>query len=185
MIIQITACNGWVSEAGGSLKVGDTVTLGQLDWVVLAMDGGKALLLSVEILETRAFDSTSNNWENSEIRAYLNGSFFNSTFNNQEKSKIVETELTTTNQNRTNDRVFLLSADESKEYVSGYVHRNIRRIRNAEYTGTGNTSIWWLRSSGSRPCRAAYAFSDGRASDFGDGVDITDVGVRPAMWFNP
>lgn len=60
LALSFTACSGSnppginksaeeddnLQEADKSVQVGDRITLGKIDWLVLAVDGGKALLLS-------------------------------------------------------------------------------------------------------------------------------------------
>ena len=186
LIISITACTGTIPRLNSSLEVGDIVQLGQLDWVVLTVDGGRALLLSEKVLETRAFDSSLKNWENSDIRAYLNGSFFETTFNDQEKRRIADTRLTTTGQNRTDDKIFLLSVEEINEYMGDTAHLNMRNARIAENITTGNVSWWWLRSPGLSSSVAASVRYVGGIFVSGNYVlDCINVGVRPALWLNP
>jgi len=185
VIISITACTGTIPGLNNSLEVGDIVQLGKLDWIVLTVDGGRALLLSEKVLETRAFDSSLKNWENSDIRAYLNGSFFETTFNDQEKRRIADTRLTTAGQNRTDDKIFLLSIEEINEYMGDTAHLNMRNARIAENITTGNVSWWWLRSPGNFSITAAYVNGDGVIYGNGRRVDGNYGGVRPALWINP
>jgi hypothetical protein len=51
LIFALAACGG-----GKSAEVGGTVQFGQIDWIVLAVENDKALLLSEKVLETRATD---------------------------------------------------------------------------------------------------------------------------------
>gem|GEM_PF-5955260 len=90
LALSLTACGG------DSLKVGDTVQFGELDWLVLAVEGDKALLLSKDLLEMRRYHDvyTWITWEDSDIRQYLNGEFYNG-FSAEEKGWIVETSLLT------------------------------------------------------------------------------------------
>lgn len=67
-------------------------------------------MVSKQILFAKRFDSSSNNWANSELRNYLNGEFFEQAFTPKEKQCIVNSILTDVN--NTKDDVFLLSTDE-------------------------------------------------------------------------
>ena len=158
----ISACgSGILTGVNKLIEVGDTIQLGKIDWIVLTIDDGKALLLSDKIIETKAFDSISNDWENSEIRKYLNGAFYDTKFNNQEKKKIAETRLTTENQNRTDDKIFLLSVEEVNEYMGDNAHLNMRNAKIAENIETKDTWWWWLRSPGFENYETAYVEEDG------------------------
>jgi len=90
------------------------------DWRVLDVQHGKALIISEEIIEDRAYHSTRKaiTWEKCKLRSYLNGEFFNSL--GQDKSRIVGSKINnpsnpwygTSGGNATYDKVFLLSLDE-------------------------------------------------------------------------
>ena len=179
LTFALTACG---SSNGGSLKSvekGDVISLGDIDWVVLeVVDGKKALILSDKVLETRAFDASSNDWETSDIRQYLNGEFYDNTFSSSEKDKIIESDIANTG-NNTKDKVFLLSSGDAAS--AKYFANNAERI--ALNINTGNTSWWWLRSPGFTSSHAALVWIDGYVY-----VDcyyvISDGGVRPALWLN-
>ena len=49
-----------------------------VEWQVLAREDNKALVISRYGLDAKRFDVSSNNWDNSEIRKWLNGEFYNS-----------------------------------------------------------------------------------------------------------
>lgn len=122
--------------------VGDVVLFGGIDWRVLDIQGGRALLLSDRILEERAFDPATA-WDTSEIRTWLNGEFYNDTFTPEERGRIVETTIpnpvwlwgtgpmvlpdTVFEIDDTTDKIFLLSLEEVLQYFgdSGTVHRGV------------------------------------------------------------
>ena len=130
----LAACDagsGAYSETIGSpyasAVIGDTIQLGGLDWLVLDIQDGKALVLSEKILSQRAWNGEQAllTWGPSDIRQYLNGAFFENTFTEEEKTFIVETNVIN-NENPwfgsagtgsdTLDRVFLLSLEEVVYY---------------------------------------------------------------------
>ncbi len=94
-----------------------------IKWRVLEEKDGKLFLLSEYILDYESFDVTSNNYENSSIRKWLNETFLNDAFNETEQARILTTEVkntatSTSNSNNkyacnnTQDKVFLLSYEE-------------------------------------------------------------------------
>jgi hypothetical protein len=179
----------------GQVSVGDMIQLGGLDWLVLAVEDGKALVLSDKVLERRAYQSDGEKtWESSDLREYLNGSFYNSTFNDQEKNLIIETELVNANNpdhgtaggNSTRDKVFLLSIDEVNKYMGDEAHIIIRSAIIAKSLATDEASWWWLRSPGRTSHYTVVVHSDGYISDggFSDGGGDGRSGVRPALWIN-
>ncbi len=136
---------GGIIEFGSypQTKDGDTFKVEPIKWRVLEINNGKALLLSEKILDAHMFAEESNNYANSEIRRWLNNEFYNEAFNDEEKSRIVTTnvdnsirstypnglseeelkECWDSGKNKyacdnTNDKIFLLSQQEvtKKEY---------------------------------------------------------------------
>ena len=65
-----------------------------IKWRVLTDNySGKRLLLAENILVNHRYAASSNNYANSEIRAYLNDTFWNTAFTDSEKSMIDETDV--------------------------------------------------------------------------------------------
>jgi len=140
---------------------------------VIAEQDGLALVLSVEVFDCRQFHSTLNecNWDNSNIRGYLNTHFLNS-FTRAEQARIVE-------QYETTDKIFLLSLEEVMLYFGdGDQYNETRRARNTQ----GKYNYWWLRSPGAKACFATIVRSDGLVNAKGRILDDAGGGVRPAMW---
>jgi hypothetical protein len=137
-------------------------------WLVLENRGNQVLVLSVDILENRRFDASSNEWSSSEIRSYLNGEFMNR-FSAEERAKIVDTN---------GDNVFLLSIDE----VNSYFTDDNSRIA---LDSTGNAWWWWLRwSSSSSSGGFAPVVRNGDVGSNGIIVYDNNIGIRPAMWIS-
>ena len=182
LALLFASCGG---NPHSKAQAGDTIQLGNINWLVLAVEGGKALVLSEKVMENRAYrpQGINVNWENCSLREFLNGSFYNSAFSEQEKKWIVESQLINANNpqygtsggNSTKDKVFLLSIDEVNKYMGDGAHVN---IRNAKKTDSG----WWLRSPGGISNYAAYVNGDGDVRVLGLDAAYTGGGVRPALW---
>lgn len=206
---------GTVAEAANTdgFRVGATVGFGGYKWRVLDIRDGKALLITEDITEQRAYHGTGTviTWEACDLRKYLNGEFYEK-FGSNDKAKIVKTTNKNLNNqwygtsggNDTEDYVFLLSLDEAARYfgdssellrdkgdrIDNYISdgNNARRIASID----GEEHWWWLRSPGNHNDDDASAFSNTAASVFADGtinVDGNTVnskydGVRPALWFS-
>lgn len=101
-----------------------------IEWIVLAKDDKKVLLLSKYIVDCKPFDYVdianldkmseekknnykSINWENSSLRKWLNNDFYDNCFSSNERKKIIETYLYDVD---TVDRIFCLSESEYKKY---------------------------------------------------------------------
>lgn len=130
----------------------DTVTFGiqkdnflgiakePIEWIVLAREEGKALLMTKYIIDCKPFDyvdieklndtseETKNNyknvtWESCSLRKWLNSEFIESSFSAEEKKHIAETVIVDT---KTADKIFCLSEGEYKEYFNngGYYEKD-------------------------------------------------------------
>ena len=91
--------------------------------------------------------------------------------------------------NPTEDRVFLLSSAEAKQYFSDDKSRECKPsefaiARGINYYEGDKTCWWWLRSPGNRGINAAYVYIVGRVDMDGLDVRYASVGVRPALWLN-
>lgn len=204
--------------------VGNYVTFGEypqttagedmtpIEWLVLARDGDKALLISRYGLDAQPYnkDHTSVTWETCTLRTWLNGTFYNKAFSSAEQAAILTTSVdnskyqcysgwSTNGCNNTQDKVLLLSYAEANKYF-GVTYDNRRNtksrvaptayaIAHGAWTSSSdktadsvNAGWWWLRSPGSDQRSAAYVFADGSLYDLSVGSD--SASVRPALWVN-
>jgi hypothetical protein len=173
--------NLWPVTAIPEILLGEVnVTFGGYTWRVLDVAENKALLITDDIIENRAYNSELTNitWEKCTLRQYLNGDFYNK-FSDAEKSAIIETTLVNNNNARygtvggdtTQDKVFLLSIDEVNQYFKSNAERSIE-------------AWWWLRSPGYYSNSAAYVNIDGYVNGFGDNVIDNYGSVRPVLYIN-
>ncbi len=191
-------------SSGYKFSSGTTVTnstvyyfkIEPIRWRILSEDGDTALIFCDSIIANKRFGS-SNNYKNSEIRAWLNDQFYNTAFNTLQKDLIntvlVDNSVASTGYSSnkyacedTSDNVFLLSYKEvtnsayytaRKMTVSDYARATGARMSNdSGYYGNG----WWLRSPyyyGGSLARAVY--DDGGVGY--DYVNHTYYGVVPAL----
>ena len=101
---------------------------GRYDWRVLDEQGGRALVITRDIIEIRPYDAefTDEVWESCGLREYLNGEFFDRAagFTESEQARIAETKIVTPNNQwygtwggkNTLDKIFLLSLEEADRY---------------------------------------------------------------------
>ncbi len=162
------------------LKVGDTVRIGrfeqngnladgaeQIEWIVLAVQGSKALVISRAVLDQMTYSPGGTDWESSNIRAYLNYGFYDTVFTSKEKSRIRETRI-----ENVTDRVFLLSDQDVMDYFAP--GKRVAELTKAAAASSGEKrATWWLRS--------------GMAVDYVNGSIVywepsSPLGIRPAMW---
>lgn len=153
-------------------KVGKIVKFGiyksvEIKWRVLDVDmsDNTALLVSEYGWEEMRFDAKSNNWSNSEIRKWLNETFYNA-FTPSEQAKIIS--------RPGGEKVFLLS----KEEVEYFCTKNNAGICYPQEAS--DPVCWWLRSPGSYPNFTMYVDRNGVVCD-GSFVHLANCYVRPAI----
>lgn len=135
-----------------------------IKWRILSEDGETAFILSENILDASRFDPSYNNYEESEIRAYLCGDFYSTAFLLTQQELIEETDVVNSAAstgyssngyvcNNTLDKVFLLSYSEVSNVGYGFGSDEDRAKNVTEYASangvTANdqgTGCWWLRS---------------------------------------
>ncbi len=189
-----------------------------IEWLVLAYDeaGHRALLLSRYALDARPYNAEfmDMTWEKCTLRAWMNDEFYHRAFSEAEQALILVTEVDNSNKQRysgwsysggadTQDRVFLLSYREAKNYlgvrsnvVEGAVQNKRSRVvptayalSRGAYASKYNLSEdgrqagwWWLRQPGVNQHYAAVVNTDGSLYHYyvhrGYGC------VRPALWIS-
>ena len=125
------------------LGVEDTFELADTTWKILDITSAGYICLA-DSIENMEFDSDSNNWENSDLRGYLNKDFFEKIAAEIGLGNIVpfERDLLSldgqTEYGKCEDKVSLLTVDEYRKYRS--------LIPNTK------NYWWWLITPWSTPC---------------------------------
>lgn len=159
------------------LGIGDTFELVDTTWKILDITGVGYICLA-DSIEDMEFDSNSNNWENSNLRDYLNEEFLEKIAAEIGLENIVpfERDLLSldgqTEYGKCEDKISLLTVDEYRKY------RNL--IPNTK------DCWWWLVSPWSTPCndykRAVTVVSS--AGNFCSNLCYNYNGVRPVCIFS-
>ena len=146
-----------------------------IEWVLLDRVQDDILLISRDILFLMNFsENEDSTWETSTLRNYLNTTFISSAFSTNENKRIIEKEISDSDEMSTFDKIFLLSDIETESYLTP-------SERSARYNGT--IYSWWLRTKHhSRSCLSSYVSTLGDTSR--DTEIIRTLGVRPAMWLS-
>lgn len=166
-----------------------------IKWNILKKEGDNALFVSDKVLDNISFNNslTSVTWENSDIRNWLSNSFKDKAFTYEQfNDGIAIKNISTLNQNDTEDKLFLLSNDEANNY---YKNDDDRRSKATEYAknvdnaGSRLTASsdgygeYWLRTKGvSITNSAQYVFTNGAINRSGVYVNNHTIGVRPAFY---
>ena len=186
-------------------KVGDSFQFGEyeqdkngdfkspIEWKILKKEKDRILMISKYALDVKPYNTTAANvtWEDCSLRKWLNGTFLESAFSQDEQDMI---KLTSNESSQ--DKVFLLSRTEAQSY---FKTDEERKTKNAEYTVEkcgdeyyAKYCFWWLRS------QTDESSWSGNAADIVSGsgslveyksvapcmsrVDAPNTSVRPAIW---
>lgn len=152
------------------IKPGEVFNFGGYEWIKLEEEG---LCLMEDILEERAFDEDSNDWRKSELRNYLQYSFYKSMLTDSVRDEHflpIEIDLTADDGMRDygkcEDKIGLLTAD--------LYRKNRHLIKPTE-------GWWWLATPHSclvsNSDNVRYVYSSGTLSY--NSVYNDDYGVRP------
>lgn len=169
-----------------------------IEWLVLDVKGGKALVISKYALDCKKYNEQNDlvTWQTCTLRKWLNGGFFNTAFSDAEKSVISAQNVIAYNNTlydtnagaSTEDKMFLLSISEAKQYF--YTNQD-RTCTATDYAlercmikDASKGCWWWLRSPGESQTRAARVNCYGIVEDKGNSVNFEVELVRPAMWLD-
>ena len=197
MLLLISGCSKKTTEPDPDIIITDDpfeyVHLNNIEWIVLENLGGiKKLLLSKEILSLRdmSYMAFGALWEDSDMREYLNGEFYNS-FSDEDKPFISEKFHPSLNYDGepfihpTTDKIFLLSVQEIDHYMPITNLPKFYLGRVAQYNG--EPKEWWTRTynmSGNRVVVHFVSHWGIHSPSFYALPDVNTIGVRPAMWID-
>ena len=146
-----------------------------IEWTVIGRDGKKALLLSMNALDARAWhgEFVKTSWAESGLRAWLCGEFADTAFTVKERSAVSE--------NAEGDLVFCLSEEEIAPLTEADrigTPTDLAVANGAVERANGGTA-WWLRNSG-RIAQQALVVNGGAVDSHN--VNVAHDTVRPAIW---
>jgi hypothetical protein len=109
---------------------GSIIPFGNYQWLILDIQDGKALIISKDVIENRAYNAVYEDitWENCALREYLNSSFLQKLIADpkvrEQQNAITETRIINSDNlwynsnggNDTTDKIFLLSLEEADKY---------------------------------------------------------------------
>ena len=182
-----------------------------IKWRIISENSGKAVLLCESIIDSSRYDSANSNYKDSDIRAWLNGTFYSKAFGALEAALIqtvtVDNSLSTTgyteNANvcaNTSDKVYLLSYKDVTNSAYGFSSTagdvNVSRMKktsdyaiakgaytsDSSQTAYKGNGIWMLRT----PIDTYNTFIRecdyrGMVTDGGTNITSTFFGVVPAI----
>ena len=193
-------CIWFGSYQQSGLQFGESIT--PIKWRVLSVDGNDAFLLADECLDSKPYNSKLDyelTWEKCSLRSWLNETFYDNAFTEEEKDAIITTTVINKDNpkyeieggNDTVDNVYLLSIDEVLNTDYGFPSADslYSKTRSAEYTsyavedcgGHNGNGYWLLRSPGGTKGGVAYVHNGGTVDEYGGSVTSNHYGIRPAL----
>lgn len=176
------------------MQTGDKIIFGRYEWRVLDIKNNKALIMTEEIIEQRAYHDAykDTTWADCALRKYLNGAFYD-TFAAADKARIIP--VINKNPNNqwyganggedTEDSIFLLDIEDAVcRYFGDSSEKLQNRGENQKYwfqrkdqnnsrrsaAFKGGIWWWWLRSPGRVNVKAAYVHGDGNIGIQGNNI---------------
>lgn len=169
-------------------------------WRIAKEEGGKWLLVSERVLFTMPFSEGGESengrfvlsWEQSMLRRMLNEEFLETAFSKEERERIVVTRQEPEGRSKTDrhfaeDRVFVLSAKETKEFFADDVDRMARetdflaKVKNPQKPEDAGPARWWLRSHSVNGKKIGTVSEEG-VIELEFAPSFNGAGVRPALW---
>ncbi len=156
-----------------------------IEWRVLSVQDGKALLISRYLLDMQQWHHTPSyvTWEECTLHNWLNETFFNTAFSADEKEQIIPVTASKDVASiytgyEDADKIFTLSAVELDLYLPLESDRQCEPtqyvIENGARVSSEGTCAWWLRGN--------IVNTDGRVRTIN--TAYAENCVRPAIWVN-
>ena len=207
---EVQVESSWDTSGVGNITPGsmETAIIDGKDWYVLAREGNKALIWAKEMETTFGtngsgiFDDKDNVWDTSDIRTWLNNTYYNTSIPTLQ-SHVVETSINTRKEFNsdewieTQDKMFLLSeadlfgtfnniaTSDTRDYTYGASQLVTNENMNKCESIVGITTYHWLRSPYEDDTHLALCYAvtgDIRSGIYGNNKG--GRGVRPAMWID-
>ena len=186
-------------------KPSDFQRIAPVTWEVLKKDGPRRLVIAKDCLDWEFFNgdapmlggpvSLDTRWSQSYLRELFSETMFPAMFSEQERAAVLTT-VVKTGEERTKDKLFLLSAEEVERFfpkggagaeltlLDGPYDEDGRHFSGENFRLITEPYCYWLRTPGKTRNAVAVVDEDGFVNENGIHADADEVGVRPAMWLN-
>ncbi len=154
-------------------------------WEIISEVDGVATIFCDSIIDARVYDDDRNEYIDSEIRAWLNSTFYNSAFNSLQQSIILSSKIDNSLESTgdsvnnyvsedTNDLIYLLSRKEVNEIYDEEIYD--KNSSDYALANGQHTTDWWLRSPDS------FSYNYAQTANFYSGIVDFDVfGIAPVL----
>ena len=179
----------------GSYQQDDTGTQQAIRWIVLAVEDGRAFLLSEQCLDAMQMCRSSSRatdaqWIDTYISEWLNDDFLEEAFSEDEQASIFNTQVGEDEGTVVYNKIFLLSADDLDSYLEAswrVANATVyAQSRGAYVFDDDGATNWWLRDalnvSSDSESFFLTVYYDGTLNDQGYEATKSSIAVRPALW---
>lgn len=154
-----------------------------IQWTILQVSGDRALLVSKDILEARAFGDAGSSYADSELRTWLNTAFAEAAFSDGEKELLLP--VAVEGREDLTEKVSLLSRRLAQDLFRSDQDRiklgTEHAKKNGLMTGRTGSGWWWLSSGSTRAPDCVYrVYGNGRIG-FDNDLDNKSIGVVPVI----
>lgn len=183
----------------------------RIKWRVLnANDDGTLFVMADSALDCKEYhvEKRAITWEDSTIRRWLNGSFYEIAFSSREQEAIKQWKVVNEDKPKygevvgrdTTDQIYLLSigevtnegygfcsdssADSESRWLQPSDYAHARGVPRSIYEGSEDNCAYWLRSPGEFSNVAARVYSFGSVNSAGTSVANQNNGVAPVLHIN-
>lgn len=169
-----------------------------IEWIVLEVSDGKALLLSKYGLIAKPVHMKDEDirWEECTLNSWLNDEFLRDAFTEQEQMNLQprRQDLKIETVHSRQEMIFLLGIEDAENYFTDAKARSCSPTEYAVKSGAFESERyqspdgckagwWWLQSPSSYASHSFYVDLDGSIHFFGHSVNVEVVCVRPAFWY--
>lgn len=175
MVLSLTACGGGPSI--GELHEGDQITFGKcngedISWTCIKNDAGEKTLISDNVLFYSAVNTIGTYcWHDSSLRDYLNDTFYNACFTDDEKAHIKKTKVESIRDwDESLDFVYIPSETDIKDieqYSSVCVKATDFAKNQLEQSGESDEDFLWNEAA------SGYCLRDGGDAFYEDKISGT------------
>lgn len=165
-----------------------------LEWIILRKTDHAIFVTTKYAIDCKRYDGKDYTvWENSNIRKWLNGSFYNNAFTEKEQGAIRLTAVSNTQKDgkfetdagkNTNDKIYLLSYYEVTNYFKNDEERKLQPTQYAKEVGAHTPNCYWMTRSPGKNNQELLAVKNNGQPDHSTTVKDEHLGVRPAMWLD-
>ena len=154
-----------------------------LEWIVLQSDENEALLICrfAPAVMPWSADGQAADWEESDVRAWLTGTFLPAAFTEGEAAALIKDEA--------GDAVTLLTAAEAKQFFTDNESRVCEvtaaaQMQRGSARFGGSACGWWLKNTASVKGKVATVATGGALPTAGSEAAEQGIAVRPVIRVN-